>query len=269
MKQVLTIAGHDLSGGAGVTKDLEVFFSLGLHGLSVPTSLVIQGPRGVRRLEAISDAAFSEMLAVVREECTVAGIKIGVVPSPACAKQIGEFLEAEGGVPVVLDPVASAKNNYPLMTAEALKELVASVFPVLSVITPNSQEAERITGIDVKDLDGMKRAAERFITLGPKGVVIKGGHLPGEPTDLLFDGKDFVERKRKRIGKVVHGTGCIFSACLLSFMVLGYSLRDSFAETEGAMDDILADAVPLGEGYGYGSLASGSYYKRKMEMILP
>jgi len=258
MKQVLTIAGHDLSGGAGMTKDLELFSSLGLHGLSVPTSLVIQGPSGVRRLEPVSLPAFTQMLAVVKDECRVEGVKIGAIVDKPHAEAISGFLKTCGDIPVVVDPVLSAKNGYPLLSPEGLAALILSVFPFVTVVTPNAEEGEQISGIKALDLPSMKSAAEKIVGMGPKGVVIKGGHLPGEPLDMLFDGKDLTTWKRKRVDKVIHGTGCAFSSLMLSFLALGFPLREAFYETETILDRMLLESFPLGsDGSFYTSLSTG------------
>ena len=257
MKQVLTIAGHDLSGGAGITKDLEIFLSLGLAGFSVPTSLVIQGPAGVRSLEPVSLSAFTEMLETVSAECRVEGVKIGVVGDEHHALRIARFLGNCPSVPVVLDPVLKAKNGYPLLNPDGLTALIRSVFPLTTVVTPNIQEAGQITGMMPDDLEAMKRAAEQIASLGPKNVVIKGGHLSGQPVDLLFDGKEFRTRERKRMEKVIHGTGCAFSSLMLSFLVLGLPVQEAFYETENLLDLMLKESSPMGTGdYCYTSLSS-------------
>lgn len=252
MKTVITIAGHDLSHGAGITKDLEVFSSLGLHGLSVPTSLVVQGPKGVTAINPIDPALFGNMLRRARTDFRIDGVKIGVVADRPHVEKIVDFVNGCGNIPVALDPVISAKNGLRLITDEGLKSLRTRLVPVVSCITPNLDEAGTLLGARVHDTGTMELSARAICAMGPKGVVIKGGHLKGDATDLLFDGENITAFQRKRIGKTVHGTGCLFSSYLLSFLVLGYPLREAFLKTEGIMGRLLAESCqPADDGYFY------------------
>lgn len=248
MKSVLTIAGHDLSHGAGITKDLDIFSSLGLHGISIPTSLVVQGPHGATSLNPVPLPVFSEMLERVSADFSVRGIKVGVVADAGHVERIAKFAAARKDVPLVLDPVISAKNGLRLMTDKALTVLIDRLLPLVRCVTPNLDEAAALLGRPIAGRKGMEQAARDIARLGPHNVVLKGGHLKGTPVDLLFDGKSCTTSTRKRIGKTVHGTGCMFSSALLSFLVLGYPVREAFLETEKLMDTLLGESCRVGEG---------------------
>jgi len=257
VKFVLTIAGHDPSNGAGITKDLEVFASFGLHGLSIPTCLVVQGPKGVSGATAISDDVFVQMLNRVGQDFALAGVKIGVLPEAYHADRIVEFLPSLKDAFIVLDPIGSAKNGVRLTSDEAQSVVKEKLLRHLTCITPNLDETSELAGSEVHDIAGMEWAALGLAGKGAKSVVIKGGHLAGEPTDLLFDGSQLMRYEKKRIDRNVHGTGCLFSSTLLSFLVLDYPIREAFCATEHVMERLLEESVqPLGGGYFYASIAS-------------
>ncbi len=251
MKYVLTIAGHDLSSGAGITKDLEVFSALGLHGLSIPTSFVVQGPTGADRVVPVPIEVFSRMLEKAGEAFSLSGIKVGVLADAPHVERVAEFLAGLNGVPVVLDPVIAAKNSVRLITDEGLKALVERLLPLGLTLTPNLDEAEVLVKAGIDCLDGMEAAARAISQKGPKHVLLKGGHLGSDPVDLLFDGTHTTTYKRRRIDRVVHGTGCIFSSGLCAFMASGYPVKEAFLETERLIDRLLPESYQPGEGAYY------------------
>jgi hydroxymethylpyrimidine kinase/phosphomethylpyrimidine kinase len=255
MKHVLTIAGHDLSSGAGITKDLEIFFALGLHPLSIPTSFVIQGPGGVSDLVPTPIKAFSRMLDTARNEVRIDGIKVGVLGGRAQVRAASSFLQGYREIPIVLDPIISAKNGFRLISDEGLDLMIKHLFPLSYVITPNIEEASTILKKRIRNVREMEQAARMLFQMGPKSVLLKGGHLPGKPVDLLFDGEEVLTHERPRIGRQVHGTGCTLSSLMLSFIVSGYPLKEAFARTEHEMKNILKESYRLnGSGYWYSSL---------------
>ena len=254
MKNVLTIAGFDPSSGAGVTRDLDTFFSLGLHGIAAPTSIVVQGPHGVRNVFPTPFDAFSAMLTSIREDMRVEGVKVGAIWDEHYVDALSAFLPEYPEIPVVVDPIRASKNGTQLLSDKGFKGLVKSVFPKATIITPNLDEASFITGEKVRTLKDMEGCARALAATGPEAVVMKGGHLKGEPIDLLFDGTDCITWKRKRIDRVIHGTGCIFSSLLVSFLVHGYSIKEAFIASENLMDDLLKESYQVNEdGYYYAS----------------
>jgi hydroxymethylpyrimidine kinase / phosphomethylpyrimidine kinase / thiamine-phosphate diphosphorylase len=255
MKHVLTIAGHDLSSGAGITKDLEIFLALGLHPLSIPTSFVIQGPGGVRDLFPTPPKPFARMLNTVKNEVVLDGIKIGVLGERLQVKPIASFLKEYREKPIVVDPVIASKNGFRLMSDSDLRFMIRHIFPLCYLITPNADEASAILKKPIRNPGEMESAAILLSQLGPRNILLKGGHLPGDPVDLLFDGSQMLTHKRVRMERVVHGTGCALSSLMLSFTVLGYPLREAFLEAESLMGELLKESYKLnGSGYWYTSL---------------
>jgi len=250
MKCVLTIAGHDLSHGAGITKDLEVFSSLGLQAVSVPTSFVVQGPEGATAIEPVPMGVFSQMLEKAGEAFPLSGIKIGVLADGPHVEGVARFLAGRRGIPVVLDPVMAAKTGLRLITDEGLKALVERLLPLASSVTPNIDEAEVLVKEKIGSAHAMERAARAISEMGPAHVFLKGGHLAGRPVDLLFDGEEMTRHEKERREKAVHGTGCLFSSLLLSFAVMGYPAKEAFFETERLMERLVNESCQPREG-GY------------------
>jgi hydroxymethylpyrimidine kinase / phosphomethylpyrimidine kinase / thiamine-phosphate diphosphorylase len=254
MKKILTIAGYDPSSGAGITKDLEIFYSLGIHGISAPTCMVLQGPKGVRDAYPVPYPQFYEMVDMVRGELPIDGIKIGAVWNEAYVDKVASFLNGAGDVLLVIDPIIAAKNGTRLLTDTGLKRMIEMLFPKADVVTPNIDEASAITGKKVATLKDMRDCAKSLLDLGPKTVVIKGGHLKGEPVDLFYNGKEFMSFKRQRIDRTVHGTGCIFSSMMISFLANGYDEREAFVASGNAMGELLGDSYRIDkDGYFYAS----------------
>ncbi len=266
MKNVLTIAGFDPSSGAGISRDLDTFFSLGLHGIATPTSIVIQGPQGVQDIQAVPIIAFKAMLSSMQEQqIKVNGVKVGVLLNEQYVEALSSYLPEYPEIPVVVDPVLTAKNGLRLLNDKGLKSLVKLVFPRTTVITPNLDEASRIIDSRVRTLNDMEACARTLAATGPQAVVIKGGHLKGEPIDLLFDGSDCTTWKRKRIDRVIHGTGCSFSSLFTSFLAHGYSIKEAFLASEGLMDNLIKESYQINEdGYFYmsSSLLNGIMAER-------
>ena len=254
-KNLLSIAGLDPSGGAGLTQDLATFGALGFHGVSVPTVLVIQGPRGVEKVVPTREADFSLMLALMKEQVEISGVKLGVLATEGHVPLTARFLAALGAQPVVLDPVLCAKNETVLTTKAALRRLREEILPLASIVTPNLPEAEALTGREVHDLADMKESARALLALGARAAVIKGGHLSGQPTDVLFDGESFTKYPKAREPRELHGTGCLFSSLLLCYLARGYALPEAFLATKEHMKELFRASYQLGkEGYYYASL---------------
>lgn len=254
MKNVLTIAGFDPSSGAGITRDLDTFFALGLHGIALPTAMVVQGPRGVHTVHPVPADAFHDMMGSIQRDVHLDGVKIGVLFDQLYVEALSSLLPEYPEIPVVVDPVLRAKNGTRLLSDRGLKNLVKSIFPKATVITPNIDEASIIIGEAIASLKDMEGCARAIAATGPQAVVIKGGHRKGEPVDLLFDGSECVTWKRRRMDKTVHGTGCVLSSLILAFLAHGYSVKEAFLAAEGLMDELLREAYSISEnGYFYAS----------------
>ncbi len=245
MKKILTIAGYDPSSGAGITEDMEVFHSLGFHGLSAPTAMVIQGPEGVKKVYPTPLIQFREILHGFDRDFTLQGVKIGVLYDKTYIQAIVAFLKKKRNIPVVVDPVFSSKNGVELIKEPGITTVKRSLFPMATMITPNTVEATRLCNVSIENLKDMERAAAELIKSGPRAVVIKGGHLKGNPTDLFYDGKRFLYHEKKRIDREVHGTGCFFSSLLTSFLAHGYSPPDAFFASEERMEKSLLQSYRI------------------------
>lgn len=254
MKNILTIAGYDPTSGAGITRDTDIFFSFGFHGISVPTCTVVQGPKGVTDIHATPPDQFRQMLDMISDGLPVDGVKIGVVYDQWYVDEISKFLRKRKRIPVVVDPVFAAKNNKALITEAGTRRFVGSVFPAASIVTPNIEEASILMGKEVNSVQDMKVSAKILVDSGINAVIIKGGHLKGEPTDILYDGKEFVEWKKKRIERIIHGTGCSLSSSVLSYLVNGYPMKEAFLAAEKYTDKLLKESYRIdADGYFYAS----------------
>ena len=271
MRNILTIAGYDPSSGAGIVRDMDTFFSLGMHGLSIPTCTVVQGPKGVTGIYRTPIKEFKEIAAMMGKELPFHGVKMGVGCDTPYIREIAGLLKKKV-VPLVIDPVISAKNGTELITEGGLRALIKSLFPLATIVTPNIAEASRLSGVQIKTIDDMKEAARSIMKTGPKAVIVKGGHIKGDPIDIFYDGKEFAQWKKKRINRVVHGTGCSFSSLIVSFLVLGYNLKDAFFASEDWMEETLKGSYRIDKkGYFYMSTGIMNHLKvtHKLETILP
>lgn len=246
---VLTIAGSDSGGGAGVQVDLEVMTLLGCHGLSVLTALTAQNSRGVWTVEPVSPGFLREQLRVVLEDFEPQAVKTGMLWSRELIETVAEELLRFRPRVIVVDPVILAKGGERLLREDAEEALKDRLLPLATVITPNLPEAEALTGIKANSRDDLVLMAEALKRKGPQAVLIKGGHLEGEPWDLLLDEGGPVWLKGERIGPAeVHGTGCAFSAALASFLAKGFGLREAAAEAKAYVTEGIRRAKLPGKG---------------------
>ncbi|OPY02660.1 MAG: Hydroxymethylpyrimidine/phosphomethylpyrimidine kinase [Syntrophorhabdus sp. PtaB.Bin047] len=257
MKSLVSIAGFDASSGAGVVRDVDTFFSFGFHGIAVPTCTVVQGPGGVKRVEASSEGLFRDVLRAATTGIAVKGVKIGVLCDESHVRATAGFLARRRGVPVVLDPVFAAKNGVPLITDEARAACIDVLFEKVTVITPNAEEASAITGVKVRTVKAARKAAEKLRSLGPGAVIVKGGHLEGDPVDILFDGREYLLYRKTRFPRLIHGTGCSFSSALACFLAAGYPLTDAFVATQRYLERLFESSYRIDrKGYFYVSSAT-------------
>jgi hydroxymethylpyrimidine/phosphomethylpyrimidine kinase len=224
--------------------------------LTVPTALVIQGPKGVRTVYPIPAEQLEQMLRTVREEIRLDGIKIGAACDVGQVEVIADFLESQKDIPVVLDPVLSAKNGYSLLSQDGLKMLIQRILPLVGLITPNIEEAGVFTDRTVVDRETMREAAQIIKESGVKNILLKGGHLSGEPADLFLDEEGrVIWWERQRINREVHGTGCTLSSLILVFLAHGYSSVEAFHQSEKMIEEMLKNSYQIApEGYYYTSL---------------
>lgn len=232
MKTVLTIAGADPSGGAGIQADIKTFEAFGVAGLSAITSLTAQNNRRVEATVNVSPGFLTKQVTVLLKEFRINAVKIGMTGSTGNVKAIGRLVKEKRLKNVVLDTVLSSTGGYPLLDKKGVKAIV-DLLPLVRVATPNIPEASVISGVRIKDTKDMEEAAERIHSLGAACVLIKGGHLKGSPVDILFDGKRFEYFTGARIRgrkEKFHGTGCRLSAAIAAGLARGKTVKRAVLE---------------------------------------
>ncbi|MEM9737464.1 MAG: bifunctional hydroxymethylpyrimidine kinase/phosphomethylpyrimidine kinase [Pseudomonadota bacterium] len=248
----LTIAGSDSGGGAGIQADLKAFSALGVYGASVLTAVTAQNTRAVTAIHDIPASVVTAQIEAVFDDLAVGAVKIGVLSSPEIIEAVAGAL-TERDVPIVLDPVMVAKSGDALLQDEAVTALLSRLIPLAQVITPNLPEAARLAGWEPQDEPSIA-LAEALLSLGPKAVLLKGGHGRSDIcTDLLVSGEGVIELEAKRVAtKNTHGTGCTLSAAiaagLAKGMALGPAVREAHAYLQAAIR--AADQLQIGAGHG-------------------
>ncbi len=251
MKNVLTVAGSDSSGGAGIQADLKTFSAHGVYGMSVITAVTAQNTQGVLAVQDISTELISKQIEAIFEDIRVDGMKIGMASQISIINTIGEGLRFYKPSNIVLDPVMVSKSGYHLLQPEAMKALVDILLPLATVVTPNIPEAEVITGIKINSIAEMEKAASMICKMGSKNVLVKGGHLENEATDILFDGTGFTHLKSRRIDtRNTHGTGCTLSAAIASNLALGYSVEEAVTKAKEYITVAIENSLSIGKGVG-------------------
>jgi len=251
MKKALSIAGSDCSGGAGIQADLKTFSAHGVFGMTAITSIVAENTVRVVEYDDVRPDLIEKQIDAVFEDIPPDAVKIGMlscdITMTAVAKKLKEWKPRN----IVLDPVMYAKNGCALMEPSAISSLISEVVPLADLITPNIPEAERISGIQIKTQEDMKQAARLIRAMGCRGVVVKGGHIEGDATDILFDGESFFEYPASRINtKHTHGTGCTFSSAIASNLALGFAMPKAVERAKAYINTAIANAPEIGKGNG-------------------
>ena len=252
MRCVLTIAGSDSSGGAGVQADLKTFAALGVYGMSVITALTAQNTREVTAVhEAPPDFIAAQIDAVVTDIRPDA-VKTGMLSSAAIIEVVAGKVRQYALENVVVDPVMVAKSGAKLLRDDAVDALRERLLPLADVVTPNLPEAEVLVGHELRTYLQIQEAARDIQAIGPKAVVIKGGHREGETVvDTLFDGRDIHEFTGARVHTTsTHGTGCTFASAIAAHLALGLELRDAVGAAREYLEGALRNAYPVGHGHG-------------------
>ncbi len=251
----LTIAGSDSGGGAGIQADLKTFSALGVYGASVITALTAQNTVGVTGIHEAPPAFVRLQMDAVFGDLSVDAVKIGMLANPAVIEAVADGLEAHGARTVVLDPVMIAASGDPLLRAEAVETLRDLLIPKALLITPNLPEAARLLEGPVGEERGdMLTAAESLLGLGPRAVLLKGGHGSGpESADLLLDASGPVWFTAPRHEtRNTHGTGCTLSSAIAAGLARGLDLPDAVARAKAYVTAaiVAADSLRVGRGHG-------------------
>jgi len=249
--RALTIAGSDSGGGAGIQADLKTFAALGVYGMSAITALTAQNTVGVQAIADIDPGFVSAQIQAVVRDVGVDAVKTGMLSNAAIISQVAKDIRELGIEKLVVDPVMIAKSGDRLLREDAVEALLYELFPLALVVTPNLHEASALIRSKVEDRSSMKDAAMRIKEFGPRYVVIKGGHLPGAPMDLLYDGAGFREFTNTRYETVhTHGTGCTFASAIAAGLAKDLSTQEALAQAKHYITAAIREGLPLGKGHG-------------------
>lgn len=251
MKKVLTIAGSDSCGGAGIQADIKTMSALGVYGMSVITAVTAQNTLGVSKVEELSVDIVREQMKAIFEDIKVDSVKIGMLSSIEIIKIVTDILEKYNARNIVIDPVMMSKNKYRLLKEEALTEMKRFI-GIGTLVTPNIPEAEVLAGIEIKNEEDIVRAAEKIQDFGVKNVLIKGGHRENNCTDiLLLENGEIIKFFGRRIDAVnTHGTGCTLSSAIASFLARGNSVEESVRLGKEYITQVIKDSFSIGKGIG-------------------
>jgi hydroxymethylpyrimidine kinase/phosphomethylpyrimidine kinase len=251
MKRILTIAGSDSGGGAGIQTDLKTITVLGGYGMSVITALTAQNTVGVQAILELPLEFIEKQIDSVVEDIGVDAVKTGMLSSLEIVSLVATKIKQYQIKCVIVDPVMVAKSGDSLLKEEAQKALRELLIPLAFVVTPNLPEASVLAGIEVNSLKTMKEAARHIYNLGARNVVVKGGHMKGEIVDLLFDGNTFYEYPTPRIPtKNTHGTGCTFASALATELAKGGTVQTAVERAKSFMTTAIRFSLSLGRGHG-------------------
>jgi len=254
--RVLTIAGSDSGGGAGLQADLRTFALLGVHSLVAVTAVTVQNSLGVKGFHEIPIDIVSGQIEAVATDIGIAAAKTGMLASSEIIEAVADSwrgLGLAGTVPFVVDPVCASMHGDPLLHPSALETLRTRLFPLASLVTPNLDEVRLLVGIDVVDDATQRDAARALHDLGPAWALVKGGHLrtASHSTDLLYDGRDFHAFDAPRVDtRHDHGAGDTLGAATACALAHGYAMPDAVAFGKAWVTECLRAAYPIGQGLG-------------------
>ncbi len=258
--RVLTIAGSDSGGGAGIQGDIKAISALGCYALSVITSLTAQNTTSVTAVHNLPPSFVTAQLKAVFEDIGADAIKIGMLSEPELIEAVEQFFKHNQAKNIVLDPVMVAKSGARLLSKQAETLLVEKIFPLATLVTPNLEEVEVLTGLHIDSVEEMEHAAKIFIQMGAKAVLIKGGHLPGNDTSdcLVYIKNEILQLDwfpSSRIpSKNTHGTGCTYSSAIACFLAQGYELAEAVRLAKQYLHQAIAASVNFQIGKGHGPL---------------
>jgi hydroxymethylpyrimidine/phosphomethylpyrimidine kinase len=251
MLRALTIAGSDSGGGAGIQADLKTFAALGVHGMSAITSITAQNTMEVTMVYDLPLDLIREQIRVVARDIGVDAVKTGMLHTSEIIEAVASELRRISA-PIVVDPVMMAKSGARLLKEDAVKTLIEELIPLAYVVTPNTLEAEALSGIRVGDLESQKRAAKIISGLGARGVVVKGGHVEGEKAAdvLYFDGEFRVYEAERIEARTTHGTGCTFASAIAAELAKKMSIFEAVEVAKKFVTDAIRHGFQVGAGSG-------------------
>lgn len=248
MKRVLVIGGSDSGAGAGVQADLKTLHVLGVHASTVLTAVTAQSTVAVGDVHQVPIAVLQAQLDAVLQDIGADVVKTGMLPS---AEAISTVAASVGTLPLVVDPVGTSSTGDSLAEPGALRQLLEVLLPLALVVTPNLTEVAALTGLDVVDDRGLLEGAKAIHALGPQWVLVTGGHLQGDPVDLLYDGRTATRLRGRRIDSPhTHGTGCTLASALAGYLALGRPVPEAARLAKDFVTAAITAGYPLGNGAG-------------------
>jgi hydroxymethylpyrimidine/phosphomethylpyrimidine kinase len=250
--KALTIAGSDSGGGAGIQADLKTFTMLEVYGMSAITAITAQNTLGVHAIHDVPLEIIEQQIEAVVTDIGVDAVKTGMLSQTAVIELVAEQVKKHRISNLIVDPVMIAKGGAALLAEDAKEAIRRVLLPLSKVVTPNIPEAEVLTGIQINTIEEMKQAARIIVDeFGSGSVVVKGGHLTGESTDVLYDGQEFYLYSAPRFNTMhTHGTGCTFSAALAAQLAKGLSLHDAVQISKDFITAAIQDELGIGGGHG-------------------
>jgi len=249
--KALTIAGSDSGGGAGIQADLKTFSAFRVFGMSVLTAITAQNSVGVQGVFNLPPEFVGTQIDSVLSDFGADAVKIGMLSTAPIIGAVAERLAARRQQPIVLDPVMIAKSGDSLLEPDARAALIKEMLPLARVVTPNLHEAGALAGMTVETEAEMEEAARRILRLGPRNVLVKGGHLKDAATDILWNGREFTRFTAARlVSASTHGTGCTFSAAIAAGLARGLALGDAIREAKAYVTSAIREGFQAGRGVG-------------------
>lgn len=248
--RAMTIAGSDSGAGAGIQADLKTFAAFGVYGTSVITAVTAQNTVEVAAIAEVPEEVVIAQIDSVLEDIGTDAVKIGMLSSRVIIENVADRLEAWGPKHLVVDPVMISKSGAPLLQSDAIESLTKELLPKATIVTPNVPEAEVLAKRRIATADDVREAARTIHELGPKFVIVKGGHLGGPAVDLVFDGEHFTPIEGERIDtRNTHGTGCTFSAAITALLALGLPELDAIRLAKRYIEATLKNSYSIGSGH--------------------
>lgn len=255
--RVLSIAGSDSGGGAGIQADLKAFAALGCYGMTAITALTAQNTTGVRAIHAVPPSMLRDQIDAVVEDIGVDAVKIGMLHAPDIVQVVAEAVDRHQLTQVVLDPVMIATSGAVLIENAAVQALVQQLFPRALLMTPNLDEAGFLVGRSLHNESDMQEAAAQLLAMGARAVLLKGGHLAGEQVCDLFaaqSGESFWLRAPRIASANTHGTGCTLSSAIAAHLALGQDLKTALHSAHAYVRQALQAGAQVRTGAGSGPL---------------
>ncbi len=245
----LSVAGSDSGGGAGIQADLRTFTALGVHGTSVVSAVTAQNPKEVIGLEPVKPAMILKQLEAVFSAFTPKAAKTGMLLAVGAVECVAEFFGEKRRLPLVVDPVMISSSGSPLLQASALKALQAKLLPLSTLVMPNVPEAEKLTGLNIREPKDLRVAARALYETYGCTALVKGGHLPRmkEAVDVLFDGKEeWLLTAPRSKGRALPGTGCVYSAAITTELAKGERLTEAIQSAKEYISNAVANPRQVG-----------------------